>query len=234
MRSNKKRFAYSWALGISLGLVGSAGVVLAGVITDTYTTGDTLTAAKMDAIKAAVNDNDTRINNLVGNSSGVGAACVGNNTSDEMVRIGPLCVDKHRASLWSSNAVGATAVAAIPGGCNADGSGCSSIFAQSRATPGSAKSSAMSWSQAQIACANAGKRLLKLEEWHMASITGTALGINTLDEDEYIHLLRFDGSNVLTGAAYIGPVTSIGVQYFFTNLSSPNTTATWLYFRCAR
>src|SRR4030067_706375 len=116
MRSNKKRFAYSWALGISLGLVGSAGVVLAGVITDTYTTGDTLTAAKMDAIKAAVNDNDTRINNLVGNSSGVGAACVGNNTSDEMVRIGPLCVDKHRASLWSSNAVGATAVAALPGG----------------------------------------------------------------------------------------------------------------------
>lgn len=34
-------------------------LVNAGSITDTYTAGDTLTAAKMDNIKAAVNDNDT-------------------------------------------------------------------------------------------------------------------------------------------------------------------------------
>lgn len=36
-------------------------LVAAGSITDTYTTGDTLTATKMDNIKAAVNDNDSRI-----------------------------------------------------------------------------------------------------------------------------------------------------------------------------
>lgn len=35
-------------------------VITAGSITDTYTTGDTLTATKMNNIKAAVNDNDER------------------------------------------------------------------------------------------------------------------------------------------------------------------------------
>ncbi len=37
-------------------------ITAAGPITDTYTTGDTLTATKMDNIKAAINDNDIRIN----------------------------------------------------------------------------------------------------------------------------------------------------------------------------
>lgn len=40
-------------------------IVNAGSITDTYTTGDTLTATKMDNIKAAVNDNDTTKQNRV-------------------------------------------------------------------------------------------------------------------------------------------------------------------------
>lgn len=39
----------------------SSQLVTAGSITDTYTPGDTLTATKMDNIKAAVNDNDSRI-----------------------------------------------------------------------------------------------------------------------------------------------------------------------------
>jgi hypothetical protein len=34
-------------------------------VTDTFTTGDTLTAAKINNIKSAVNDNDTRISNIV-------------------------------------------------------------------------------------------------------------------------------------------------------------------------
>lgn len=36
-------------------------LVVAGSISDTYTTGEVLTKANMDNIKAAVNDNDTRI-----------------------------------------------------------------------------------------------------------------------------------------------------------------------------
>lgn len=43
-------------------------LAFAGPVTDTYATGDTLTAAKMDNIKAAVNDNDSRITNIVTNT----------------------------------------------------------------------------------------------------------------------------------------------------------------------
>ena len=42
-------------------LVLSCQIVMAGSITDTYTTGDTLTATKMNNIKTEVNDNDQRI-----------------------------------------------------------------------------------------------------------------------------------------------------------------------------
>lgn len=48
------------AIGVFLTL--SSQLVTAGTIADTYTTGDILTAAKMDNIKTAVNDNDTNIN----------------------------------------------------------------------------------------------------------------------------------------------------------------------------
>ena len=55
MSNNKKLISTGWILGISLGLACSTGVVYAGSIADTYTTGDTLTAAKMTNIKTAVN-----------------------------------------------------------------------------------------------------------------------------------------------------------------------------------
>jgi hypothetical protein len=60
MSNNKKLISTGWILGISLGLACSTGVVYAGSIADTYTTGDTLTAAKMTNIKTAVNDNNVR------------------------------------------------------------------------------------------------------------------------------------------------------------------------------
>ena len=68
MSSSNKRSSFGWAFGISLGIACSAGVVQAGSIGDTYTAGDTLTAAKMTNVKSAVNDNDTRINALIGNT----------------------------------------------------------------------------------------------------------------------------------------------------------------------
>lgn len=42
----------------------SSQIVIAESISDTYTSGDTLTAAKMEKIKTAVNDNDTNISTL--------------------------------------------------------------------------------------------------------------------------------------------------------------------------
>jgi hypothetical protein len=62
MSSNQKHSSLGWTLAISLGIACSAGVVHAGSIGDPdYTAGETLTAAKMQNIKNAVNDNDTRI-----------------------------------------------------------------------------------------------------------------------------------------------------------------------------
>jgi len=48
---------------IVLALSLTSNLIIAGSITDTYTAGDTLTAAKMDNIKAAVNDNNNRLSN---------------------------------------------------------------------------------------------------------------------------------------------------------------------------
>ncbi|MBT8128340.1 MAG: hypothetical protein KJP10_00005 [Gammaproteobacteria bacterium] len=47
-----------------IGLAFTSQFVTAGSITDTYTTGDTLTATTLDNIKTAVNDNDTQISAL--------------------------------------------------------------------------------------------------------------------------------------------------------------------------
>lgn len=55
--------------------------ISAGEITDTYTTGDTLTAAMLDDIKSAVNDNNT---NTLGNTSSISsnAGNISTNTSN--------------------------------------------------------------------------------------------------------------------------------------------------------
>src|SRR3970040_939420 len=95
MSSSKKHFSLGTVLGVSLGLACSAGVVYAGSIADTYTTGDTLTATKMTAVKTAVNDNDTRITAI-----GAGTqTCVAG-----MTKVGPTCVDNVRtggSTSWS-------------------------------------------------------------------------------------------------------------------------------------
>lgn len=95
MSSNKKRFSLGWVVGISLGLACSAGVVNASSIADSYATGDTLTAAKMTAVKTAVNDNDTRITAI---QAGTAACLTG------MTKVGPICVDTVRqaaGTTWS-------------------------------------------------------------------------------------------------------------------------------------
>jgi len=94
MSSIKKRFSLGLAVGLSLGLAG--GAAYAGSIADTYTTGDTLTAAKMTNIKTAVGDNDTRITAI---GAGTQTCLAG------MTKVGPTCVDTVRQaanSTWSA------------------------------------------------------------------------------------------------------------------------------------
>lgn len=58
-RRNKMEFRSNIIIMCALALMSN--LVFAGSVSDTYTAGDTLTAAKMESIKTAVNDNDARL-----------------------------------------------------------------------------------------------------------------------------------------------------------------------------
>lgn len=112
---------------------------------------------KLKALKDAINKKD--------------ASCEGNSASDVMVKVGPLCVDKYEASVWS-NADGTgtqygTATDNYPGTFPDTGNWTTPVYAVSRA--GVLPSTSVTWFQAQQACALSGKRLLTNAEWQMAA-----------------------------------------------------------------
>ena len=96
-----------------------------------------------------------------------------------MVRVGPLCVDTYEATVWSEPSRGNGNPRGIQFGvteddytCSDNGNDCSAsaanpIFAAS--LPGVTPSAFITWFQAQQACANVGKRLLRNGEWQMAA-----------------------------------------------------------------
>ena len=234
MSSIKKRFSLGLAVGLSLGLAG--GAAYAGSIADTYTTGDTLTAAKMTNIKTAVGDNDTRITNLQGNAGS--GTCVTNNASDEMVRVGPICVDKHRASIWPSTAAGGTQVTSLAG-CNANGTGagCAGIVAQSRPTVTPIDGDSITWAQAQRACSNAGKRLLTPGEWMAAYSSGLAPSMATADKEDYVDAVGNGGASAKLLGGYMGPTSGAAGVEFDTSALTYDLVAgvsNIFGFRCAR
>lgn len=229
MSIHKKRFSVGWALGIFLGIVCGGALVYAGSIATTYKNGDTLQAADLNAIVGALN----QVQGNAGNG-----ACVTNNSSDEMVRVGPICVDKYPASLWSDASGTATDVTAIPGGCAPEGTGCSGIVAQSRATPGTLKNAtAITYAQALVSCANAGKRLLTPGEWMTASAVGTATGMATTDSLEFVDGFTSATGTTVAQASYMGPTTAAGGKLQFVSnvaYNATNVAWSWLGFRCAR
>jgi sulfatase-modifying factor enzyme 1 len=123
-----------------------------------------------------------------GLSSSAAADCAA-----DAVLVGPTCVDKYEASVWSisdptklatlkrlaqsgkATAAQLIALGAIQRGvssddypCNDNGNDCKDkIFAFS--IPGVTPSSHLTWFQAQQAAANSGKRLLSNAEWQMAA-----------------------------------------------------------------
>lgn len=93
----------------------------------------------------------------------------------DMVLVGPgLCVDRYEASVWGPPGTPLEetqyGLGSLDYPCAADGQDCGNIFARSR--EGVVPSRAITWFQAQQACANAGKRLLTNAEWQMA-VVGT-------------------------------------------------------------
>ena len=230
----KKRFSVGWVAGIVLGVACGA---FAGSVSDTFTTGDTLTATHMNNIKSAVNDNNTRLGTAetdIGNlKSNAGACTVG--AGDDvggMVRVGPNCVDKFIARADFT-------------GCSADGTtGCGSATATSKGSGTVATN--MSWAQAVRACANAGKRLLTPGEYMAAFISGS-LQETATDTLEFVDTMLTlsstdpgtDNSSPGAGSpaqgGYMGPRTASGGKVqMVTNVDYDATGFAFIRFRCAR
>ena len=102
--------------------------------------------------------------------------------TDDMVAVGPLCVDTYEASVWTGATTGTQILSAnIATACLPDGSDCGAgaanpIYARSVANV--IPAAQITWYQAAQACANVGKRLPSTAEWQMAA-SGTPGGSNS-------------------------------------------------------
>lgn len=180
-----------------------------------------------EAIDANTND----IAALMQSANPVGTACPGNDESDIMVRVGPLCVDKYEASVWSSPAGGTQHGAGsdnIP--CLNNGNDCSigaanPVFA--RSVEGVIPAANVTWFQAQQACANSGKRLLTNAEWQMAAAGTPDPG--GLGEDTANYCNTFSGERAATGSSLNGTepcLSNWGVSDMVGNVNE--WTADWM------
>ena len=169
----------------------------------THSTGDGSDHADVAA-------NTTAVAALQGNVPGSG--CTGVDGTDMMVRVGPLCVDKYEASVWSaadgsvsgnqfgvgSDDYDTAAVDGITCSDNAnDCTGAHTIYARSEATR--TPSTYITWYQAQQACAASGKRLLTNAEWQMAAAGTPDIGAadNTTSDCAVSSSLSATGSRSL-------------------------------------
>jgi formylglycine-generating enzyme required for sulfatase activity len=90
-----------------------------------------------------------------------------------MVRVGPLCMDKYETTVWSeppnSNGTPRGKQFGLHGEeyCAVNGDDCTGIFAVS--LPGRIPAASITWFQAQQACLNVGKRLPTNAEWQGAA-----------------------------------------------------------------
>jgi formylglycine-generating enzyme required for sulfatase activity len=100
-----------------------------------------------------------------------GTRCAGAFRGDVMVQVGPICVDKYEASVWSSPDGTGTqypeSSPRFPATFPVTGNWTEPLYAVSRR--GVAPATFLTWFQAQQACALSGKRLLTNAEWQMAA-----------------------------------------------------------------
>lgn len=210
----------------------------------TFSSGEVISSSAMNQnfqeIKKAVDGNDSQIADLSAQVEVLSQAdtCAGNNPQDVMVRVGTICVDKYKASLWATSDEGATEVSVLPAECAANGLDCSGIVAQSREQSSAAISGSISYARAQAACINAGKRLLTPGEWLMAATSADTSGMLTVDSMEFVLGVKetaVTGEKLVVG--YIGPRSAAkGEIQFVANIKfdDPSTGNPWLGFRCAR
>lgn len=180
------------------------------------------------------------VTNLKGNNLGVGAACVGNNASDLMVRVGPICVDKHKVAIYNGTSASATTVTIAGLSCAENGTTNCTMVAQSRSTGTPADGDAITWAQAQRACINAGKRLLTPGEWMAAYTSGLTADIATTDDQDYVDVgaLTYGASSAgKLEVGYMGVTTAAGGVNLNSNGFKYDAYAALsgiVQFRCAR
>lgn len=207
--------------------------------------------AQIDSLKPVQQTLQTDVNTLKTDVAGLKAAnttdCAGNNATDVMVKVGALCVDKFRSSLWNANTAEAAALPTVPETCLADGTGCTGVVAQSRQVPDVARVGAISYAQAIQACGNAGKRLLRPSEWLLAFGSGQLDGVNAVGSLEFVDQISGGADPVQANkpratspiqGTYMGLRDIAGTTRIqsFSNVDydAPNSTLGFLTFRCAR
>ena len=167
----------------------------------------TSNSSAISSTNSSVTSNQSAIQQLQQNSNKTGIACAGNDSSDEMVRVGALCVDKYESSVWDSASGGGTeyGVSSDDYPCQHNGNDCSMnaahpIYARSQA--GVTPSTYLTYFQALQACANAGKRLLTNAEWQMAAAGTPDPGTSGTSPSDNCNVAS--GSKSTTGASTNG------------------------------
>jgi len=110
--------------------------------------------------------------------------CAGNDPqqspNDVMVKVGPICVDKYEASVWSQPSGQGVQYPQsnprFPSTFPEDGNWIDPLYAASK--PGVSPATFITWFQAQQACMLSGKRLLTNAEWQMAAAGTPDPGVN--------------------------------------------------------
>jgi hypothetical protein len=134
------------------------------------------------------------INESTLDDAGLHSGACESKVNDVMVRVGPLCMDRYEASVWSSPTGGTQyGLNGDDYPCNDTGNNCrGEIYARSVA--GAEPSAFITWFQAQQALANSGKRLPTSAEWQMAAAgTPSSSALCPIDEG---------------GAAFVAPAGS--------------------------
>jgi len=175
--------------------------------------------------------------------------------NDIMVPVGDMCVDKYESSVWSTPTGGTQYGGSAQdypcgNGVTGSGQGCTPaggtpIYA--RSVSGVTPSRWITWFQANVACTNAGKRLLSNTEWQAAAAgtldpgaTGTAPNCNVSGsgptttaagtscesgygaQDMVGSLWEWTAEWFSGGTYYSGPVTSNWADSTFTSSHWPN------------
>lgn len=172
--------------------------------------------------------------NMGSSASATGTASGDNNGCPvNTVRVGPLCMDKYEASIWSEP----PASDGRPQGkqfgrtgddypCSFNGSDCSGanpIYAAP--VPGRRPSAFMTWFQAQQACLNVGKRLPTNAEWQGAAM-GTPTDYEPSPDDGVHDCNTSTGGRVVAAGSRNRCVSSFGAYDMVGNMFE--WTADWI------